>query len=153
MGVFENCSVFLELKNVLFKDKKKLKTAITENGGDICFLVNEQVRWGSDCKCRITSSPFLNVRLHFPQCSLIVTSNVSSLSATRLRSIKKYQTPVVGMDYVYSCLERGVLLPVDDYKLDASSPPAVISTGSDVIFSRLCHFKTFCAHLLCLCMQ
>lgn len=44
MGVFENCSVFLELKNVLFKDKKKLKTAITENGGDICFLVNKQVR-------------------------------------------------------------------------------------------------------------
>lgn len=44
MGVFENCSFFLELKNVLFKEKKKLKSAITENGGDICFLVNKQVR-------------------------------------------------------------------------------------------------------------
>lgn len=44
MGVFENCSVLLELKNVLFKEKKKLKSAVTENGGNICFVVNKQVR-------------------------------------------------------------------------------------------------------------
>lgn len=57
-----------------------------------------------------------------PQCSLILTSDASSLSANRLRSIRKYQTPVVGVDYVSSCLQRGVLLPVEGYRLDASAP-------------------------------
>ncbi|XP_035532220.1 protein mono-ADP-ribosyltransferase PARP4 [Morone saxatilis] len=99
MAVFENCSVLLELKNLLFKEKKKLKSAVTENGGNICFVVNKQ-------------------------CSLVVASDVSNLSSNRLRSIQKYQTPVVGVDYVYSCLERGVLLPVDEYTLDTSSPLA-----------------------------
>lgn len=87
----------------------------------------------------------LNACLHFPQCSLIVTSNVSSLSTTRLRSIKKYQTPVVGMDYVYSCVERGVLLPVDDHKLDASSPPELISTGA----SSSSHVLSHGGHIYC----
>ncbi|XP_049451030.1 protein mono-ADP-ribosyltransferase PARP4 isoform X2 [Epinephelus fuscoguttatus] len=96
MAVFENCSILLELKTLPYKEKKKLKSAITENGGHISFVVNKQ-------------------------CSLIVTSDVSNLSSNRLRSIQKYQTPVVGVDYVHSCVERGYLLPVDQYKLDTSS--------------------------------
>ncbi|XP_034741908.1 protein mono-ADP-ribosyltransferase PARP4 [Etheostoma cragini] len=96
MAVFENCSMLFELKTLPFKEKTKLKSAVTENGGHMSFVVNKQ-------------------------CSLIVTSNVSNLSSNRLRSIQKYNTPVVGVDYVYSCLERGVLLPVDEYKLDISS--------------------------------
>ncbi|XP_059198459.1 protein mono-ADP-ribosyltransferase PARP4 isoform X2 [Centropristis striata] len=100
MAVFENCSVLLELKTLPFKKKKKLKSAITENGGNISFVANKQ-------------------------CSLIVVSDVSNLSSNRLRSIEKYQIPVVGLEYVYSCLERGALLPVDDYKLDTSSPPEI----------------------------
>uniref|UniRef100_UPI0037E7B75D protein mono-ADP-ribosyltransferase PARP4 isoform X2 n=1 Tax=Semicossyphus pulcher TaxID=241346 RepID=UPI0037E7B75D len=99
MAVFENCSVLLDLKNVPFKEKTKLKAAITDNGGNISFVVNKQ-------------------------CSLIVTSDVSNLSSNRLRSIQKCQTPVVGLDYVYSCVDGGVLLPADDYKLDTSSPAA-----------------------------
>lgn len=59
--------------------------------------------------------------LHFPQCSLVVTTDVSNLSSNRLRSIQKHHTPVVGVDYVYRCVERGVLLQVDEYKLDTSS--------------------------------
>uniref|UniRef100_A0A8C4EJQ5 Poly [ADP-ribose] polymerase n=1 Tax=Dicentrarchus labrax TaxID=13489 RepID=A0A8C4EJQ5_DICLA len=125
MAVFENCSVLLELKNLLFKEKKKLKSAITENGGNICFVVNKQ-------------------------CSLIVTSDVSNLSSNRLRSIQKYQTPVVGVDYVYSCLERGVLLPVDEYTLDTSSPfafspprpPSSLSTHSHGV--NICFHEHFC---------
>ncbi|XP_041806571.1 protein mono-ADP-ribosyltransferase PARP4 [Chelmon rostratus] len=96
MAVFEDCSVLLELKNLLIKEKKKLKSAVTENGGSICFVVNKQ-------------------------CSLVVVSDVSNLSTSRLRSIQKYHTPVVGVDYVWRCLERGVLLSVDEYKLDTSS--------------------------------
>ncbi|KAL7384647.1 hypothetical protein ABVT39_006320 [Epinephelus coioides] len=110
MAVFENCSILLELKTLPYKEKKKLKSAITENGGHISFVVNKQ-------------------------CSLIVTSDVSNLSSNRLRSIQKYQTPVVGVDYVHSCVERGYLLPVDQYKLDTSSsspsfsPPLLLSSS------------------------
>ncbi|KAM4558851.1 protein mono-ADP-ribosyltransferase PARP4 isoform 2-T2 [Odontesthes bonariensis] len=102
MAVFENLLVLLELKHLTFKEKKKLKSAVTENGGSVCFVVNKQ-------------------------CSLVVTGDVSSLSSNRLRSIQKHQTPVVGVNYVFGCVEAGVLLPVDEYKLDArpavSAPP------------------------------
>ncbi|XP_037543091.1 protein mono-ADP-ribosyltransferase PARP4 [Nematolebias whitei] len=101
MGVFENCSVLLELKDLPFKEKKKLKSAVTANGGSISFVVNKK-------------------------CSLVVTSSVSMLSSNRLRSIQKYQTPVVGLDYVLSCVDQDVLLPVDEYKLDASSSSSVL---------------------------
>ncbi|KAF7654882.1 hypothetical protein LDENG_00063780 [Lucifuga dentata] len=96
MALFENQTVLLELKNLPFKEKKRLKLAVTENGGIISFVVNNQ-------------------------CSLIVTGDVSTLSSSRLRSIHKHQMPVVGVEYVYSCLERGVFLPVDEYKLDLPS--------------------------------
>lgn len=43
MDVFENCTVLLDLKNIPFKEKKRLRTAVTEHGGSICLLVNEQV--------------------------------------------------------------------------------------------------------------
>ncbi|KAK2840214.1 hypothetical protein Q5P01_013954 [Channa striata] len=110
MAVFEDSSVLLELKTLPFKEKKKLKSAITENGGNICFVVNKQ-------------------------CSLIVTTDVSSLSSNRLRSIQKHRTPVVGADYVYACLDRGVLLPVQEYTLDIS-PPSVSSLPSRPILSQ-----------------
>ncbi|XP_010788877.1 poly [ADP-ribose] polymerase 4-like [Notothenia coriiceps] len=97
MAVFENCSVLFELKTLPYKEKKELKSAITENGGNISFVVNKK-------------------------CSLIVTNDVSNLSSNRLHSIQKYQTPVVGVEYVNSCLEKGLLLPVDEYKQDISSP-------------------------------
>ncbi|XP_068429034.1 protein mono-ADP-ribosyltransferase PARP4 [Clinocottus analis] len=99
MAVFQHCSVLLEVKTLPFKEKTKLKSSVTDNGGRICYVVNKQ-------------------------CSLVVTSAVSELSSTRLRGIQKHQTPVVGLDYVHSCLERGLLLPVEDYRLDASSPAA-----------------------------
>ncbi|XP_060909550.1 protein mono-ADP-ribosyltransferase PARP4 isoform X2 [Labrus mixtus] len=117
MAVFENCSVLLDLKNLPFKEKKKLKEALTDNGGNLSFVVNKQ-------------------------CSLIVASDVSNLSTNRLRNIQKYQTPVVGLDYVYSCVERGVLLPVDEYKLDtspplASSPPVLLSSAGKSSLSKV----------------
>uniref|UniRef100_A0A3Q4BV00 Poly [ADP-ribose] polymerase n=1 Tax=Mola mola TaxID=94237 RepID=A0A3Q4BV00_MOLML len=105
MGVFENCSVLLELKNLLFKEKKQLKSAVTQNGGHICFLVTRQV-------------------------------DVSCLSTNRLRSIQKHHTPVVGVDYIHSCLARGALLPVDEFQLDTSPPPSAIPS-TVVMFSLL----------------
>uniref|UniRef100_A0A673WTX6 Poly [ADP-ribose] polymerase n=1 Tax=Salmo trutta TaxID=8032 RepID=A0A673WTX6_SALTR len=86
MALFDNCFVVLELKNLPYKEKKRLKLAITENGGSISYVINKQ-------------------------CTLVVTISMSSLSASRVRSIKKHQTPVVGVEYVSRCLEKGVLLP------------------------------------------
>ncbi|KAM8854716.1 protein mono-ADP-ribosyltransferase PARP4 isoform 2-T2 [Spinachia spinachia] len=103
MAMFEHCSLLLELKALPPKEKRKLRSAVTDHGGTICYVVNEQ-------------------------CSLVVTGDVADLSCSRLRAIQRHCTPVVGVDYVYGCLERGLLLPVDEYKLDASSasspPPA-----------------------------
>uniref|UniRef100_A0A8C9XQN8 Poly [ADP-ribose] polymerase n=1 Tax=Sander lucioperca TaxID=283035 RepID=A0A8C9XQN8_SANLU len=42
MAVFENCSMLFELKTLPFKEKTKLKSAVTENGGNISFVVNKQ---------------------------------------------------------------------------------------------------------------
>ncbi|CAJ1079037.1 protein mono-ADP-ribosyltransferase PARP4 isoform X1 [Xyrichtys novacula] len=112
MAVFENCSVVLDLKNVPFKKQKKLKSAVTENGGKIVFVINDK-------------------------CSLVVTNDVSSLSTNRRHSIQKCQTPIVGVDYIFKCVEKGVLLPVDEYKLDsspssASSPPVLPSSPKKI---------------------
>ncbi|XP_014186365.1 protein mono-ADP-ribosyltransferase PARP4 isoform X2 [Haplochromis burtoni] len=96
MAVFDNCSVLFELRGLSFKEKKTVKSAVTDHGGSLSFVVNKQ-------------------------CSLVVTTDVSNLSSNRLRSIQKHHTPVVGVDYVYRCVERGVLLQVDEYKLDTSS--------------------------------
>ncbi|KAK5920584.1 hypothetical protein CgunFtcFv8_024380 [Champsocephalus gunnari] len=108
MAVFENCSVLFELKVLPYKEKKELKSAITENGGNISFVVNKK-------------------------CSLIVTNDVSNLSSNRLRSIQKYQTPVVGVEYVNSCLEKGVLLPVDEIQAGHFLSLCVLSSSSPLL--------------------
>ncbi|XP_052377751.1 protein mono-ADP-ribosyltransferase PARP4 [Oncorhynchus keta] len=100
MALFDNCFVVLELKNLPYKEKNRLKLAITENGGSISYVINKQ-------------------------CTLVVTSSMSSLSSSRVRSMKKHQTPVVGVEYVSLCLEKGVLLPVEDYCLP---PPLPLSS-------------------------
>lgn len=80
------------------------------------------------CHHRLVAS----AHLLFPQCSLILTSDMSSLSPNRLRSIQKHQTPVVGVDYISSCLEKGTLLPVDGYRLDASPAPVPTTKSHSV---------------------
>lgn len=63
-----------------------------------------------------------------------MTSNVSKLS--QLRRIQKHQTPVVGTDYVLSCVEKGALLPVDEYRLDVTTTDSTVTPKSTrIIFS------------------
>ncbi|KAJ0005779.1 hypothetical protein NQD34_015673 [Periophthalmus magnuspinnatus] len=97
MSVFQHCSVLFELKGLPFKDKKKIKLAVTDNGGNMAFVASKQ-------------------------CSLVVASGVSSLSPSRVRNIVKYQIPVVGVEYVHRCLEANCRLPVEDFKLGISLP-------------------------------
>ncbi|PWA26203.1 hypothetical protein CCH79_00013718, partial [Gambusia affinis] len=72
VGVFDSCSVHLELKNLHCKEKKKLKLVATKNGGNISSTINKL-------------------------CTLAVTSNLSDV----LCSIQKNQTSVVHFDYLY----------------------------------------------------
>uniref|UniRef100_A0A096M3T2 Poly [ADP-ribose] polymerase n=1 Tax=Poecilia formosa TaxID=48698 RepID=A0A096M3T2_POEFO len=97
MGVFDSCSVLLELKNLPFKQKKKLKSVATKSGGSISSTINKQ-------------------------CSLVVASDLSKLSSNRLRSIQKNQTLVVSLDYLYKRERRSVSGRV---KMDTSSPPGL----------------------------
>ncbi|CAL8265978.1 unnamed protein product [Lota lota] len=97
MALFQNWSVLLDVKTLPFKERKKLQSAIKENGGCISYVVNKQ-------------------------CSLVVSSGVAALSSSRLRSVQKLGTPVVGVDYVFQCLEQGVLLPLDMYRLEVPPP-------------------------------
>ncbi|XP_049583917.1 protein mono-ADP-ribosyltransferase PARP4 isoform X2 [Syngnathus scovelli] len=103
MAVFAKCSVLMDLKDLPFKKRRSLKLSVTENGGSLCFVVTKQ-------------------------CSFVVVGNVSHLSSSRLRSICRFQTPVVGLDYVHSCLQSGILLPFEDFKIDISSHDASSQT-------------------------
>uniref|UniRef100_A0A673WQM3 Poly [ADP-ribose] polymerase n=1 Tax=Salmo trutta TaxID=8032 RepID=A0A673WQM3_SALTR len=63
MALFDNCFVVLELKNLPYKEKKRLKLAITENGGSISYVINKQVRctyrvvryWREDHGAKVSS--------------------------------------------------------------------------------------------------
>ncbi|XP_043104064.1 protein mono-ADP-ribosyltransferase PARP4-like isoform X2 [Puntigrus tetrazona] len=97
MTVFENCTVVLDVKNLPFKCKNKLRLALLENGGTISYVINKE-------------------------CSFVVTSSVNDLSSNRQRSIQKLQIPVVGAQYVWSCLDQGHLLPLKEHTLTPQLP-------------------------------
>ncbi|XP_036417467.1 protein mono-ADP-ribosyltransferase PARP4 isoform X2 [Colossoma macropomum] len=96
MAVFQGCSVVLDLRKVPYKEKKKLTSAIVDNGGSISYVVNQK-------------------------CSFVVTRSLEDLSSNRQRSAQKYQIPVVGVQFVWSCLEKGVLLPVSEHTVNQQS--------------------------------
>uniref|UniRef100_A0A8C1M0Q6 Poly [ADP-ribose] polymerase n=1 Tax=Cyprinus carpio TaxID=7962 RepID=A0A8C1M0Q6_CYPCA len=92
MTVFENCTVVLDVKNVPFKEKNKLRLALLQNGANISYVISKE-------------------------CSFVVTSSVNDLSSNRQRSIQKLQVPVVGTQYVWSCLDQGHLMPLTKHNL------------------------------------
>uniref|UniRef100_A0AAQ5Z973 Poly [ADP-ribose] polymerase n=1 Tax=Amphiprion ocellaris TaxID=80972 RepID=A0AAQ5Z973_AMPOC len=92
MAVFENCSVLLELKNLPSKKKRQLKSAVTDNGGRLSFVVNKQVR----------EKGFTVFQRHQAMSHILMTIYLKEVN-------------------VFLCLDKGVLLPVDQYQLDTSS--------------------------------
>ncbi|KAF4109487.1 hypothetical protein G5714_010560 [Onychostoma macrolepis] len=97
MRVFENCTVVLDVRSVPFEERNKLRLALLENGGNISYVINKE-------------------------CSFVVTSSVNDLSSNRQRSIQKLQIPVVGTQYVWSCLDQGHLLPLTEHNLTPQLP-------------------------------
>ncbi|XP_066542363.1 protein mono-ADP-ribosyltransferase PARP4-like isoform X2 [Hoplias malabaricus] len=92
MSVFKDCSVVLDLKKVPYKEKKKLTSAVLDNGGQIVYVLTQK-------------------------CTFVVTSSLEDLSTNRQRSAEKHHIPVVGLQFVWSCLEKGFLLPVNEHIL------------------------------------
>ncbi|XP_056611190.1 protein mono-ADP-ribosyltransferase PARP4 isoform X2 [Triplophysa dalaica] len=90
MAVFENCIVLLDVKGLPLKEKKKLRLALLDNGGNIAYVINKQT-------------------------SFVVTNNVDELSSNRQKSIQKLKIPVVGIQYIWSCLDKRHLLPVTEH--------------------------------------
>uniref|UniRef100_A0A8C2CT03 Poly [ADP-ribose] polymerase n=1 Tax=Cyprinus carpio TaxID=7962 RepID=A0A8C2CT03_CYPCA len=104
MTVFENCTVVLDVKNVPFKEKNKLRLALLQNGANISYVISKE-------------------------CSFVVTSSVNDLSSNRQRSIQKLQVPVVGTQYVWSCLDQGHLMPLTKHNL----APQLLYPGSEFL--------------------
>ncbi|XP_067889798.1 protein mono-ADP-ribosyltransferase PARP4 isoform X3 [Heterodontus francisci] len=91
MAIFTDCLMVLDVKELSIKEKNKLKTAIKNNDGIISYLVNRQ-------------------------CTHVVTSDLNTVSSSRLKAIQKYNIPVVNLDYIHSCIKEGQLLDISCYK-------------------------------------
>ncbi|KTG39303.1 hypothetical protein cypCar_00015147 [Cyprinus carpio] len=137
MTVFENCTVVLDVKNLPFKEKNKLRLALLENGGNISYVINKEVpvhflfllfyllflslRHGTK-QVQQGAAVSLLTSVYLLQCSFVVTSSVNDLSVNRQRSVQKLQVPVVGTQYVWSCLDQGHLLPLTEHSLTPQLP-------------------------------
>ncbi|XP_076857976.1 uncharacterized protein LOC143512014 [Brachyhypopomus gauderio] len=64
-------------------------------------------------------------------CSFVVACSLESLSSGRQRSAQKHQIPVVSSQYVWSCLEKGRLLPAIEHVLQPQT-----SDSSPDLFPR-----------------
>ncbi|XP_031438721.1 protein mono-ADP-ribosyltransferase PARP4-like [Clupea harengus] len=122
MAFFTNCVVVLELKNLPFKEKQKVRLAVTDNGGSLSYVVNKQ-------------------------CSFIVVSSLGNLSSNRQQSAQKHQVPVVGLGYVHACLEKKALLPAVEHVLVSVTPtpypapsiqPGMPQSGLNSLCSACC---------------
>lgn len=64
MAVFEHSLLLLELKALPPTEKRKLRSAVTDNGGTICYVVNKQVgRWSPGLLTKRTDTDVSMYRL------------------------------------------------------------------------------------------
>ncbi|XP_044297742.1 protein mono-ADP-ribosyltransferase PARP4-like [Varanus komodoensis] len=90
-AIFANCVFFLRLTKLHIREKNRLKNSIKENGGKIQFVLNQE-------------------------CTHVVTDFADALSSTHLKSIRKFQLPVVDVDFIQDSVDVGELLQADDYE-------------------------------------
>ncbi|KAJ6662349.1 hypothetical protein lerEdw1_012513 [Lerista edwardsae] len=89
VSVFANCVFFLRVKRLTILEKNKLKNCIKENGGQISFVLNHE-------------------------CTHVVTDDDATLSSIHLKTIRKYQLPIVGADFIWNSVEERRLLQADE---------------------------------------
>ncbi|XP_062423231.1 protein mono-ADP-ribosyltransferase PARP4 isoform X2 [Rhea pennata] len=91
MTIFADCVFFLKVKHLPIQEKNRLKTCIKENDGIIHFVLDHK-------------------------CTHVVVDTLNILSSHHLKVIRKYQLPVVYVDFIWKSVERGKLLQTDAYK-------------------------------------
>ncbi|KAM6416635.1 protein mono-ADP-ribosyltransferase PARP4 [Pluvialis apricaria] len=95
MAIFKDCVFFVKVKYLPIQEKSRLKASIKKNGGVVNFVLN-----------------------HKSTHVLVDTADV--LSCHDLKNIKKYQLPVLCVDFIWKSVEKGKLLQIGAFKVNKS---------------------------------
>ncbi|XP_015745662.2 poly [ADP-ribose] polymerase 4 [Python bivittatus] len=97
IAIFASCAFFLRIKKLTILEKNKLKRCIKENGGQIAFGLNQE-------------------------CTHVVTDDADALSPSHLKTIQKYELPVVNVDFIWDSIKERRLLQLENYELSQTVP-------------------------------
>uniref|UniRef100_A0A670Y543 Uncharacterized protein n=1 Tax=Pseudonaja textilis TaxID=8673 RepID=A0A670Y543_PSETE len=106
VAIFASCIFFLKIKKLKIIEKNRLKKSIKENGGQIAFGLNQQ-------------------------CTHVVTEDVNALSPRNLKTIQKYELPMVNVDFIWDSIKEKKLLQCENYELSQTLP---FKTGKKASF-------------------
>ncbi|XP_035182570.1 protein mono-ADP-ribosyltransferase PARP4 [Oxyura jamaicensis] len=95
MAIFANCAFFVKVRYLPIQEKNSLRACIKENGGVIHYVINRK-------------------------CTHVLVDTADVLSCHDLKTIRKYQLPVVYADLIWKSVENGKLLPTDAYEVKTS---------------------------------
>ncbi|XP_070605865.1 protein mono-ADP-ribosyltransferase PARP4 isoform X1 [Erythrolamprus reginae] len=97
IAIFDGCTFFLRIKKLTILEKNRLKKSIKENGGQIAFMLNQE-------------------------CTHVVAEDVDALSPSHLKTIQKYELPLVNVDFIWDSIQERRLLEYENYKLSQTVP-------------------------------
>ncbi|XP_075054975.1 protein mono-ADP-ribosyltransferase PARP4-like isoform X2 [Mixophyes fleayi] len=107
MGVpiFSDCVFFLKVNSLPLKEKSKLKSSISSNGGAIVFVLNEK-------------------------CTHVVVIDAATLNSTQQRSIQKHCISVVNPDFIWKSIQGEPLVEVG-WQDDGKQCEVILDKGKD----------------------
>uniref|UniRef100_A0A8C7G899 Poly [ADP-ribose] polymerase n=1 Tax=Oncorhynchus kisutch TaxID=8019 RepID=A0A8C7G899_ONCKI len=164
MALFDNCFVVLELKNLPYKEKNRLKLAITENGGSISYVINKQVRctyrvvryWREDHGAKVSSclwslihrihgflASYYVVRMNYPYYPYLVCCLVCQSAAVQDKQV--FLSMSEEAVEVYQTLRKE--LQVRGLTLRTTLPPEAPDLGSASLQQLLLEEKLSCSSL------
>ncbi|XP_058041921.1 protein mono-ADP-ribosyltransferase PARP4 isoform X1 [Ahaetulla prasina] len=97
IAIFSGCTFFLRIKKLTILEKNRLKKSIKENGGRIAFGLNQE-------------------------CTHVVTEDADALSPSHLKTIQKYELPMVNVDFLWDSIKERKLLQCENYELSQTVP-------------------------------
>ncbi|XP_075054979.1 protein mono-ADP-ribosyltransferase PARP4-like isoform X2 [Mixophyes fleayi] len=105
VGIFSDCVFFLKVNSLPLKERSKLKSSITSNGGALSFVLNEK-------------------------CTHVVVIDAATLNSTQQRSIQKHCISVVNPDFIWKSIQGELLVEVDRQD-DGKQCEAVLDEAKD----------------------
>uniref|UniRef100_A0A8C5RSJ3 Poly [ADP-ribose] polymerase n=1 Tax=Laticauda laticaudata TaxID=8630 RepID=A0A8C5RSJ3_LATLA len=106
VAIFASCIFFLKIKKLKIIEKNRLKRSIKENGGQIAFGLNQQ-------------------------CTHVVTEDANALSPRHLKTIQKYELPMVNVDFIWESIKEKKLLQCENYELSQTLPFKTAKTSEE----------------------